>query len=423
MAQGRGSRDYAPMTIGDWLFSPQVTASGIYNDNVFSRRSNKTASFGTSFGASGFANRNDGVSRTQLYFKGQADVYPDQSRGNSFTGAVGATHSREFGQDLLFDGSIEIARLQNSLRSQGITPAGALSLSNASYTQFQGSASLRKNFNRFYVEGGLNAATQLYDKTSASTADKNGWSGALRGRIGYEVAPAMSVYVEPSVNTQRYDASFYDTNVYKSVVGFSFPRLGLFTGDVYGGYMWANYPNAGGKWQQAPTVGGSISWLPTPDVTVTLAASQSFGLSGVGQNRAFSTLNTIPGALATTDPLSSSATAEALANQLVSATAVNQQLFASTGSQSKTSTVSLGARYVVNALTNAGLTFSYQNTTRAGVTTSPTSDIFMTRLSVDYQVWANWGLAGTYTFARVLYDQPGLSYSQNVVTLGVSGRL
>ena len=102
---------------------------------------------------------------------------------------------------------------------------------------------------------------------------------------------------------------------------------------------------------------------------------------------------------------------------------MNQQLFASSGSQSKTSTVSLGSRYAVNQITNAGLTLSYQTTTRTGVTTSPTSDVFLARLSLDYQIWANWGLSGTYSYARVLYDQPGLSYTQNVVTLGVTGRL
>lgn len=422
-AQGRGSRDYGPMVIGDWLFTPELTMGAIYNDNVFSRRTNKTGSLGTTFSTSGFATRTDGLSQTRLYYKGQADVYPDQSAGNSFTGAVGATHTREFGQDLVANGSVEIARLQNSLRSQGITPLGTLSLSNNDYTQFQGNVSLRKTMNRFYVEGGLSGATQLYDTSSATTSDKNGWTSAVRGRLGYEISPALSVYAEPSVNFQRYDATFYDANVYKAVIGLSFPRLGLFSGDVYAGYMWANYPNAISKWEQAPTLGGSVSWLPTPAITVTLAASQSFGLSGPQQNSAFSSLNGIPGAVSSTDPFNASTTANSLANQLISATNVNQQLFASSGSQSKTSTVSLGSRYAVNQITNAGLTLSYQTTTRTGVTTSPTSDVFLARLSLDYQIWANWGLSGTYSYARVLYDQPGLSYTQNVVTLGVTGRL
>lgn len=422
-AQKVGSRDYGPMVLGDWLFTPQLTVGGIYNDNVFSRRTNKVGSFGSTFTATGYANRNDGTNQTGLYFKGQADVYPGESRGNAFTGAVGANHSHEFGPDLLFRGDVEIARLQNSLRSQSINPAGSLSPSNANYTQFQGSLSLKKLFNRFYIEGGTSASTQVYDRTSGTTADKNGWSGVIRGRVGYEISPMVSVYAEPSLNLQRYNSSFYDTNVYKSVVGLSFPRLGLFTGDVYAGYMWANYPNAINKWDQAPTVGGSISWLPTPGITITLAASQSFGLNGPNQNSAYSVLSTIPGAVASGDVLSSSNTANSLANQIVAATAVNQQLFASSGAQSKTSTVTLGGRYEVNVLTTAGLTFSYQNTSRSGVTTTPTSDVVMARLSLDYQIWANWGIAGTYSLARVLYNQPGLSYSQNVVTLGLSGRL
>lgn len=421
-AQKVGNRDYSPMLIGDWIFSPQVTVGTIFNDNIYSTRTNKTAGFGANLVASGFASRDDGISRTGLYFKGQGDIYPDNSRGNAFTGAVGGNYAREFGQDVLFNGNVEIARLQNSLRSQAISP-GVLNPSNANYTQFQSSFSLKKTFNRFFVEGGTSGSTQVYDKSSATTADKNGWSGIVRGRLGYEVSPAVSVYSEPSVNLQRYNSSLYDSNVYKGVVGLSFPRWGLFSGDVYGGYMWANYPNAFKKWDQAPTLGGSISWLPTEDITVTLAASQAFGLSGPNQNSSFSILSSIAGAIANTDLVNSSATANALANQLVAATALNQQLFASSGSQTKTSTVSLGGRYLVNALTNAGLTLTYQNTAHVGFTTSPTSDILMARLSLDYQVWANWGVSGTYSFARVLYSQPGLSYSQNVVTLGVSGRL
>lgn len=423
LAQKANSRDYSPMVIGDWLFTPQLMVGGIYNDNVFPRRTNKVGSFGSTFTATGYASRNDGTSQTGLYFKGQADVYPDESRGNAFTGAVGANHFHELGPDLLFRSEIEIARLQNSLRSQSINPAGSLSPSNANYTQFQGSLSLKKSFNRFYVEGGTSASTQVYDRTSATTADKNGWSGVIRGRLGYEISPMVSVYGEPSLNLQRYNSGFYDTNVYKSVIGLSFPRLGLFTGDVYAGYMWANYPNAISKWDQAPTVGGNISWLPTPDITITLAASQSFGLNGPNQNSAYSVLGTIPGAVASGDVISSATTANSLANRLVAATAVNQQLFASSGAQSKTSTVTLGGRYAVNVLTTAGLTFAYQNTSRSGMTTTSTSDVFMARLSLDYQVWANWGIAGTYSFARVLYNQPGLSYSQNVVTIGLSGRL
>ncbi|MHB2169141.1 outer membrane beta-barrel protein [Alsobacter sp. R-9] len=439
LAQGRGNRDYGPIQWGDWLVTPTVNFGAIYNDNVFSSATDKIGRLGTTFGGSAYASRVDGLSQTQVYINGRADIYPSETKANAYTGAIGATHAREFGQDLLFNGGLEIARIQNSLQAQTLNANNVFDLSNTNYTQFQTQASLKKTFNRFFLEGGGSFVTQFYDENNPQTGNLNGWSARARVRAGYQVAPLVSVFVEPSVNWQRYDNSFYDTDGYQIVGGLSFPRLSLFTGEVYAGYMWQRYPNAGGETQGAPTVGGSVSWLPTPDITVTLGVTQSFGINGPTQGTPFSVLNSIPGASPAGDALVSvvpatanpTATANGQATRLsnnliglVSGASTPQQLLSSNGSGTKTTVVTLGGTYAATQAMSLGTTFAWQNqSASATLATSPNSDVYMARANVDYSLTANWGISATYAFSRVLYDTPGLSYSQNVVTLGVNGRL
>ncbi len=187
-AQGRGTRDYGPMVIGDWLFTPTLMMGGIYNDNVFASSTNKVGRLGTSFSLSGYASRIDGVSQTQVYGIARGDIYPSESEANAFTGAVGATHSREFGRDLLFDAGVEIARIQNSLQAQVLSPTNSLDLSSTNYTQFQARTSLRKTFNRVFVEGRASFVTQVYDDSTLQTGDRNGYSARFGTRLGYEVS-------------------------------------------------------------------------------------------------------------------------------------------------------------------------------------------------------------------------------------------
>lgn len=441
LAQGKGGRDYQPVTLGDWLFTPTLTAGGIYNDNVFSSSRDKIGRLGSTFGATGYFSRVDGLSQSQVYFTGRADVYPSESKANAYTGALGATHVREFGRDLLFNGGVEIARIQNSLQAQTLTPAGSLDLSETNYTQFQAQASLRKTFNRVFVEGGGSFVSQYYDDKTAQNSDRNGWSTRVRARVGYEVAPLVSVFVEPSLDFQRYSNSFYDTDGYQVVGGLTFPRWRLFSGEVYAGYMSQRYPNANVGSQGAPTFGGSVSWFPTEDIIITLGAQQNIGLSGPTQGTAFSIVGSIPGATPTGDPLASvtpavptanpTATANAQATQLsntlvsnASGLTVTQELFASPGSSTKTTTISLGGRYLATQAWTVGGTFSYQaSTPLSSVSRNQDSDIYLARFSLDYSLTPNWGVSGTYSYARVLYDTPGLSYGQNIVTLAVNGRL
>ncbi len=214
--------------------------------------------------------------------------------------------------------------------------------------------------------------------------------------------------------------------------GVSFPRLSLFSGEIFAGWMANRYPNANVDTQTAPTFGGSISWLPTEDISVTLAASQQIGLSGPTQGTAFTVVNGIPGALPPTDPLaaaSPAAAANAQATQVSNAliapgTVVNQQLFASAGSSSKTTTVSLGARYLATQALTTGATMTWQTSSGSSLNAAAQGyDVFVLRLNADYSLTATWGLSGTYSYARTFYDQPGLDYTQNVFTFGVTGRL
>lgn len=440
LGQGRAARDYQPVTLGDWLFTPTLTAGAIYNDNVFSTSRDKVGRLGSTFGATGYFARSDGLSKSQVYFTGRADLYPSESKANAYTGAIGATHVREFGHDLLFNGGVEIARIQNSLQAQTLTPAGSFDLQPTNYTQFQAQASLRKTFNRVFVEGGGSFVSQVYDESSVQTGDRDGWSTRIRARVGYEVAPMVSVFVEPSLDYQRYRNGFYNTDGYQVVGGLTFPRWRLLSGEVYAGYMMQRYPNANVGSQSAPTFGGSISWYPTEDITLTLAAQQNIGLSGPTIGTAFSVVGSIPGASPSGDPLaavtpaaaanptaSANAQATQLSNTLVSNASgltVSQELFASPGSSTKTTTVSLGGRYAATQAWTVGATVSYQNSTpQTSISRYQDSEVFLARFALDYSVSANWGVSGTYSYARVLYDTPGQSYGQNIVTLAVNGRL
>ena len=83
-------------------------------------------------------------------------------------------------------------------------------------------------------------------------------------------------FVEPSVNWRVNEGVFSDTRGQRIVAGLGSDYIGLFRGEVFGGYQRQTSPNPGAKDNDGVVFGGSISYYPTRALTFTLSLDQSF---------------------------------------------------------------------------------------------------------------------------------------------------
>lgn len=151
--------------------------------------------------------------------------------------------------------------------------------------KFTGTAEgkVTRNLGRFDLVGSLTgerfleSQTILNDGTTFSNVDQNFWSGAGDLRLGFELTPVTSVFIESSAGIQKYDApnpallTFFDNRSYTLRGGVSATVPDFITAETSVGRAWLDYTD--------PTLTDAAGWLYdasvsfTPDETTTLSAA------------------------------------------------------------------------------------------------------------------------------------------------------
>jgi hypothetical protein len=242
---------------------------------------------------------------------------------------------------------------------------------------------LVKTFNSLFVGIGGAWANQSYDAEaqtagpSLSQAYRDAAVTTVSGRIGYFVGPTIYSYIETSSNQQSYyNESLFSSRGYRTVAGLGADPLSLFKGEIYGGYAEQDYDAALGGAQGGSVFGGRLSWLPTAYLTLSSSLEQNFSTS----------------AAISPTPTKVSPTKDTSAN--------------------------LTIEYALAQTWSASAHLGFTNASYIG--SSQTDEDWSTGLTFRRQIWKNLSATLDYQFNRVVANYSNASYTQNVVSLGVT---
>lgn len=375
---GKANRETGEIAIGDVFFSGSLIAGGVYNDNIYSSRFNKTSDIGVNLTPSFSLRRDVGLHSTQLNASMNNQFYVRNSDGNVHSGQLSLSHVYEVERDLIVYLQGHVGRNVNQTPLQSVD--STFQFKPAYYNEEYFSGSVEKSFDRISVGLGASVLGQQYEDFADTagrryyTKDLNGVNKTVTGRVGYAITPVIQAFIQPSYNWQSFDNSLYDAHGYSLTAGLRSDRIGLFRGEIFGGYQAQRFENLNID-SKGPTFGGSISWFPTRDWTFTASLSQSYGLT------------------------------QGLAYQ---------------GGTGRSTSANLSANYVASRTLNAGGSIFYS---RSGYGQSNLQqDSYGAGLQVNYMFTAHLGMNAGYTFTRVNYSQGDGGYDRNLFTLGASGR-
>lgn len=164
--------------------------------------------------------------------------------------------------------------------------------------QYSGGVSVEHDFGRLRgtIAADLNrwqySDAELADGTSLGLTDRNRLGGELRGRIGYEISPALTPFVEVAIGRIRYDETIDSDGYARSADTYS-ARGGIAAdfGDKLKGELGLGYERQRFEDDRlgdlsALTVDGNVTWSPQQGTDVDLGLSTTIdpsttpGLSG-----------------------------------------------------------------------------------------------------------------------------------------------
>lgn len=286
----RPGYDAVGIRAGSFVILPEVNVSEIYDDNVFATRNDEVDDFITT--VSPQVNVLSNWNNHALNFTAGLDsyFYADET-GEDRT-------DYNFGADGRLDIQREtnvIAVISHALRHEdrgSATFSSTTASEPVEYTQTDGRLALNQRINRFTATIGGTYTNLNYDDVRSMAGpildedlrDREIFSEALR--LGYDVSPDTTLYVQGSINQRRYDidqpVQERDSDGYEALVGSKFKLSNLASGQVFVGYQDQNYDNSAFKDINGVSYGANVDWYVTTLTTVHLNASSTVEESDLG---------------------------------------------------------------------------------------------------------------------------------------------
>jgi hypothetical protein len=379
----------------DWLIYGGIGVGAACDYNLNSSPTNQQQACGPRFTPAIAAVHNTGIQRTLLYGVGDISYYPTLGRVTLDDTRAGIVHVWEIQRDLIFRFQLQGTLGQNySGFAANLLPTNAFVATRVNYDQGYGSTSIQKEFGNFFTAVGGSVTHTNYQNARdnfGNTIDeqfRDGTVSTANTRFGYYVSPILYTYVEPSYNWQQYAASSLNSQGYRLVGGVGTDRIGLFQGEIYGGYASQRFEDPRIGTDTIPVFGGHLSWYTTRFLTFTLTADRAFGSSDFSPNglAAGSILNTGPGLVP--------------------------------GSVTDATTVSLKANWDFSRM------FSFSGSVgdqRLDYLDSFRRDDLLTfTAGVTYKFRPNLGLTVTYLHQNLFTNFPGAAFSRDFISAGTS---
>lgn len=113
-----------------------------------------------------------------------------------------------------------------------------------------------------------------------SEFDREEWTGTFR--VGHTVSEGSAVFIEPQVNTRRYDETVnpidgfrHDSSGYQVIVGAHFDFSSVTYAEIGGGWLQQRYVDPAFRTLSGPTMAATAVWNPRDWITVSLNAGRS----------------------------------------------------------------------------------------------------------------------------------------------------
>jgi hypothetical protein len=386
---GKPGREYGALPVGSWLLYPTVFFGAMYDDNVNQSPgpANKTSSFGGRLVPSLLAETTDGIHKSTFYGMMDARGYTasSTSNGDVVSARTGFVQRYQPMPDLVFNAQADYTRQRDLFSTFGIdhsvttlnpTAIGLSPVVNPlTYNQGSVTASVQKTFDRAFINIGGSVVDIVYDTDPLLQAPSpNGitYTGVARG--GFWFTPFLYAYTEGSVDQRRFADDHFNSSGYRTVGGIGTDQIGLFRGEVYGGYQSEKHDFAPLGTVNGTVFGGRVYYYPTRYLTLSASVDESLGVS---------LLETVPGAL---------------------------------GTNTKSTAALAQATYALAREWAASARFGFIHTDF--VDTIRRDDAWTAGATVTYSVWANFGLTLDYQYVQLNSNVPLQSFTRNVVTLG-----
>lgn len=378
--------------LGDWLINGTINAGTLYNDNIFATDTNPVASWGFGIAPSIVAERSTGPMKTSLYGALDADFYDNSNKADTVTGRGGVVNLWEIQRDLIFRAQLDYYRGIYYPGGTSNALTGDVVYSNPEgYNQYFASAGVHKEFGQAFIDLGGSLKYTDYTNPDAVTGiaytinSPDGAIYTLSGRVGYNISPLLYAFVEPQLNWWRYKDGIFDANGLRVIGGIGTDRIGLFRGEVYGGYQVQNFGSASFGDVDMPVLGAILSWYPTRFLTLNFALDQSVTISS--PSLVFSAGNV------------------GIYNSYVT----------------KNTTASVTGTYEITRQlsSTAGLTYLHSDY----VDLPRTDNQWAVTAGMTYMMVTNWGINLNYSYINLDSNIPVNSYVQNIIRISARGQI
>lgn len=294
LKQDGSTREYKPMQFGLWLVESSVSVGSVFDSNIYSTRTNTKSATGLSISPSIVGRYTDGGQNSTFYLDGSARHFNLSEDLTTFGGRFGFGHSVEIDRGTVWKALVQAGRAQDDLGAFNATGAGADG--SGVYVKPINSNSLfaatsilsRLNYSNFsgFWSGGVSANITRFEEAELSDGskidqdarDSNAYTAT--GRVGWNVAPVVYAFLEPSVGLQQNpNVSDADSTTYRLTAGLGTDRINLMRGEVFAGYSRQSFNDLSGDPEQGAVFGGRLSWFPTRDVTLNFTADDGIGIT------------------------------------------------------------------------------------------------------------------------------------------------
>jgi hypothetical protein len=379
--------EHGALPVAGWVLYPNVFFGAIYDSNVNQGATNKVSSAGGRLVPSLLAENTDGIHRTTFYGMADGRGYTDNSASSTVAARTGLIQRYQPLADLTFTAQGDYTRQKDLFSTVGIdhsvttlnpTGVGISPVVNPQiYNQYSGLVSVQKVFDRTFVNFAGSVVDINYDSSPTGAQSPNGVVYTGVGRGGFWFTPFLYAYAEGSVDQRRYNTGTFNSNGSRTVGGIGSDQIGLFRGEVYGGYQQERFDSATLGTVNGTVAGGRLYYYPLRELTIAGSVDETIGVSQL--------------AVTPTAPF---------------------------GTSTRVTTSLLQATYGIAPEWAASARFGYIHTTYVGATRL--DDAWLGGATITYSVWVNFGVTLDYQHIELKSNVPLQSFTRDVVTLGAT---
>lgn len=263
--------DAQGLRAGSFLIFPKTELHGTYNSNIFAEETNET---------------DDYIARLNPTIAARSDWNNHALNANVFVDhAFYSDNSKEDYTDygVGLDGRIDVTRTANIFGGVGArhlhedrgSPDDTRGVEPTEYDRYDANLGATYKPNRLGVTVEGTWRRLDYDNVATSTGaiinnqDRDRDVFGQRLRVGYDVQPGYTAFVQGSLNQRKYDTrpdrNGFDRNSdgWRLNAGVEFSVTNLIDGEIYAGYLEQSYDDPRLDTNSGMDFGGRLVWAPT----------------------------------------------------------------------------------------------------------------------------------------------------------------